>query len=187
MSAPEHRSSSRWPWIVLLVAVATIAVTLPLYRARTSNRTRTQVVTVTPRPAALPIRNCAVHDQNCRREAANGAVVDTVVRRFSGASVVDSYQLVDGSAARTVVRYIALVTSRAVHVAVEARCVPSAGTVPDREYGALSGAGPAHGVIVAGGPRGCSVAVTLDVPAGVAIPVAVARATAHDASLALTP
>lgn len=174
-------SSSRWAWVTLLVCAVVLAVAAPVDRARSSTRLVTTVVTVVP--TAAPARDCDVGFAQCTVVAVRASALAAVARHFVRATVVDSYARTDG--ARIDSELIQVRTSTQVLVSVQSRCAGGSGSVPDRVYGDTAVTGPARRVFIGGGRNGCSVAVTLDAPAGVAVPVAAATALAHDPAVAL--
>jgi hypothetical protein len=158
-----------------------VAITVPIYRSRASVHTR--VVTVTP---SAPARyECVIGFSGCSAAAVRATSVAAVQRRFPGATAVNSYGLSNNGRLET--EFLQVRTSAAVLVSVHSRCGGGAGAVPDRHYGSTGSTGPAHEVFVIGGPEGCSVAVTIVVPAGVGVPAGAARALAHDAVLMVGP
>lgn len=179
-------SSSRWAWATLLSSVVALAVALPVYKARSS--TRTVTTTVTASAPSAPARGCDVGFGQCTLATVRPSTVAALRRHFAGAVVVDSYALSNAAlsnAGRIDAEYVQVRTSRRVLVSVQSRCAGGSASVPDRAYGDTAAVGPARRVIVGSGRNGCSVAVVVDVPAGVAVPAAAATALAHDPAVAL--
>lgn len=176
-------SSGRWAWAVLLLAAGVLLACVPIYRARSTTQIRVSVVTVSTRAAAN--RECSVGVGQCDVAAVPAAALDAVTRPFPGSVVVESYDL--SASGRVATRVVQIRSANGVVVSVQSRCIFRGPAVPDRAYGTLRGVGPARGVIVAGGRRGCSTAVTMTVPTAVAVPVTQARQIANDPAVALRP
>ncbi len=191
VTTAARASSSRWAWATLLASVVVLAVALTVYRVRSSTRTVTTTVTASARSA--PARACDVGFGQCTLATVRPSTVAALRRQFAGAVVVDSYALSNAAlsnaalsnAARVDAEYVQARTSTRVLVSVQSRCAGGSASVPDRAYGDTAVVGPARRVFVGGGRNGCSVAVVVDVPAGVAVPAAAATALARDPAVAL--
>lgn len=187
----ERSSSSRWAWATLLASVIVLAVALPVYRARSSTRTVTTMVTASAR--SVPQRGCDVGFEQCTVAPVRASTVAALRRHFARAVVVDSYALsndassnaASSTAGRVDAEYVQVRTSTRVLVSVQSHCAGGSAAVPDRAYGDTAVVGPARRVFIGGGRNGCSVAVVVDVPAGVAVPAAAATALALDPVVAL--
>lgn len=177
----QRASSSRWAWVTLVVSAIVVAGAVPVYRARSSTRTVTTTVTASARPA--PVRGCNVGFEQCTVATVRPSTVAALRSHFARAVVLDSYAL--SNAGRVDAEYVQARTSTRVLVSVQSRCAGGSASVPDRAYGDAAAVGPARRVFVGGGRQGCSVAVVLDVPAGVAVPAVAASALARDRAVAL--
>lgn len=180
-ASSSRASSSRWAWATLLVCAVVLAVAVPVYRARSS--TGTVITVVTAVPTVVPARDCDVGFAQCTVVTVRASALAAVGRHFARAAVVDSYARANEG--RIDSEYIQVRTSTQVLVSVQSRCAGGSGSVPDRVYGDTAAAGPARRVFIGGGLNGCSVAVTVDAPAGAAVPAAAASALAHDPAVAL--
>ena len=165
----------------MLVSVVVVAITVPIYWSRASVRTRVTMVT----PSAPARAECIIGFAGCSVTSARPSSLAAVRRRFPGATFLDSYGLTENGRLQS--EFVRVRTSAAVLIDVHAHCAGGAGAVADRQYGSTGPTGPADEVFVGGGPKGCSVAVAVHVPAGVGVPAVPARELAHDAVLMLAP
>ena len=176
-------SASRWAWTLLLASLVVLAVAIPSYRARSSARSQDRLITAVPTGGA--VRRCNIGVAHCAAGAVRPSALVAIISRFHDARVRHSYALSDDGGIDT--EFVDLRTPAGIAVSVRSRCTGGGGSVPDRTYGDTAAVGPVRLVIVAGGRNGCSVAVALDVPPGVAVPAIAATTLAHDAILALPP
>jgi hypothetical protein len=168
---------------VLAISAVVVAVSIPVQRARST--TRTTVTTVVAPAAADGRRECIVGINSCTVASVPLSALAVTIVLFPDAAVVSSYDLSNRGGVR--VRFLKVRTGADIVIAAQARCSVLGAKVADRQYGRLEGAGPTRALIVVGGTGGCSVAVTVDVPAGIEIPSAAATALAKAPQMMLTP
>ena len=147
------------------------AVALPVARERSSTRTHVRVL-----PAAPPPPRCTAGVAGCEILPLPAGVLAAVRKHFPGATVLGSYQL--RTATAVYARGVDLRTSTGVIVTANSGCAATA--TPVRSFGRIEGEGPLLAALVVGGPDGCSVAVSVDVPTGLSSPAPAARALAAD-------
>lgn len=180
---PGERTRPIWEaTAAVIVAAAVLLACISILVAR-SQHTVHKVVTHVPAAAdPLPAELCAA--PACLISGAPAGMIAAVTRAF-GVSVADSYTRTAGVDSRIVAVGLHLYTPETVVVGVLSRCVRGGHAVrrvvpfrPPRN-------GPATVYLLLPNRDGCSVAVTLEVPYGSAVPFAAAAALAADPALLL--
>ena len=168
---------------VLAVVLALVAGTV--LWSRSVERTHTTVVT----RRALPIRAAADDCPagiTCTDGAPRPVLAQVLGSALPGVQVLDGYAVYGVDPNRPYREVLQARTSGGVAVQITARRVEGGSAVAAQASGSVPASGPATVAIVVPGAPGCSVAVILDVPAGVAVPLAAADRVARDPALQLS-
>ena len=213
---PAAGRSARPKALVVLLAVSILCLVATGYTLwhRSRTITETTLVRTVGQPALIDPRDC--HSTSvCRVSAAAPDIVDAVRRHFPGSTRLDDFALIGdtGNRDRTSVR---VRTTAGVVVSFASQCVQNGTPVPADQVsagrggpprhrlstvaarfggkasgtelvGAVPRRGPAQVALVQPGSPGCSVAVVLDVPAGVAVPLSGAAALTREPSVQTLP
>ena len=193
--APEPEIGAPLPgWAVLLVlgvaaAAAAGATAYWQHRARTVTTTR---VVVPAAVASLDATGCPV-GRDCLLDSVPDPRLTAAVQRQTFDAAVLTGEATTDPTGRHVYRTSLVARTRSgITLTLVAACVPqgdpvTGGSSVSSNSGSAVGAGAAVVELVVGGAPGCSVAVTAQVPAGVAIPDAGLTALAHDPAAQLAP
>ena len=137
----------------------------------------------TPLPHVASASDCPL-DATCIAVPIRARVDDLAATAFPGSATVHSEALADGRDG-TVRESLDLRTGSGVAVRVTTRCVDGGSQVTGTRSLDVPGIGPATVFVVTAGETGCSVAVVLQVPAGIAVPWSAATALAAQPGLQL--
>jgi hypothetical protein len=137
----------------------------------------------TPLPHVVSADDCPL-DLTCVAVPIRTRVDQLASSAFPGSSTVHSDALSDERDG-TVRESLDLRTSAGVAVRVATRCVDGGSQVAGTRSADVPSTGPATVFVVVAGKNGCSAAVVLDVPSGVAVPWVAATALAQEPALQL--
>lgn len=169
-----------WPAALAVLLAGALAVgLLVVWHGRARVRVVVETTRTTASAAVLRPGDCPL-DVNCFTGRADATVVAAVRRHFPGSRAVDDWRLIDGVNGSTARVFVLVRTDSGTLVTLTSRCVRSGAAVPGRPIDPGAAVGPARVSVVVPGATGCSAAVVLDVPAGVAVDRRGADALAHD-------
>lgn len=172
----------------LMAAVAALAAAAWVRHARGTPVAHVTIISQNAH-AAVTAPDCpAAGERPCTFGLADATAFQTVLSYFRNAKVLDAYAYnPPGRGVRLPIsQTIRVRTAAGVVVSVVGRCVSGGGAVRDSASTATQ-VGPAVVAIVDGRQKGCSVAVVVEVPAGIVVPLELATHLAHDSRIGVAP
>lgn len=176
------RPRAEFAVLALAAVLALCAVTV--LAVRSVEHTRTTVVTsVQPLPR-VSADDCPL-GVTCVDGSPRAVVAQLLRSAFPDADVVEAFALHGSDPTRPYRETVLARTSTGVGVAITMRRLEGGARVGETVPASAPSVGPATVAVVIPGAAGCSVAVVLDVPAGVLVPTAAAEQLARQSRLQL--
>jgi len=171
----------RWCALLALVALVLAAASGSLLKARRGH-TVTSTVLRYQHPAGVDLSGCPRGDECYPLTRSDAAVTAQLPSELAAATVLASSLLMDTTTGTTI-GTLQVLTSAGLTLAVTARCIPGAAPVPARETEPIrtAGGGPIGLAFIRPGRHlGCSVALLVQVPAGMRVPIQSLRQLADE-------
>ncbi|MDQ2847541.1 MAG: hypothetical protein M3Y77_14605 [Actinomycetota bacterium] len=182
-----HRPGLPLRWCAGAAVLMLLAVLLSggLYLYRTRVITTKQVLS-SGGAATLDLTGCPLSDTCSYLSEPGAALLPTAERYFSISRQLQAATVFDTTADATYRASLVLGTSSKLTLSIVAQCIPN-GPPLAAWQSPIPPLGPAEIVLVVPGEDGCSVAVSTQVPAGMAVPATALRRLAADPDLQLQP